>query len=379
MFAKSPMPWRGVVAAGLALLMVALSQPALAKTADQLRQVEQKLEAQKQEAQALEEKTKQTSASLNELRQKLIEAASRYQDKAEQQERLENKLDQLTDDIDVKSKALKTERHKLNLLTAALIELSRQPPITWFLQGGLTADHIHRAILLRAALPRLQSQAESFARDLDDLHQLQIDLAAQKHLLITAQQNLQGQQQDLDQLIKTRQGLLQRTEAQKESINKQLAALSSEAKDLRQLLERVTPKRQPKATGGLPSNLRPPVTGSLVKPYGAKDADGVVSQGLTYTALSGSPVVAPQTGKVVFAGPFRGYGKILILQHPGGYHSFLAGFGRIDADMGQEVGKGEPLGVLPVIKGTKPELYFEWRRNNEAVDPTSGIALSKGE
>jgi septal ring factor EnvC (AmiA/AmiB activator) len=84
-------------------------------------------------------------------------------------------------------------------------------------------------------------------------------------------------------------------------------------------------------------------------------------------------------GKVVFAGPFRGYGQILILQHAGGYHSFLAGFGRIDAEMGQDVAKGEPLGVLPAKNGTKPELYFEWRRNNEAVDPTAGIALSKSE
>jgi len=59
----------------------------------------------------------------------------------------------------------------------------------------------------------------------------------------------------------------------------------------------------------------------------------------------------------------------LILQHDGGYHSFLAGFGRIDADMGQDVEAGEPLGVLPVKEDTRPELYFEWRHNTEPVDP----------
>ena len=47
----------------------------------------------------------------------------------------------------------------------------------------------------------------------------------------------------------------------------------------------------------------------------------------------------------------------------------MAGFGRIDAEIGQEVEAGEPLGVLPVKGAARPELYFEWRRDNEPVDP----------
>jgi septal ring factor EnvC (AmiA/AmiB activator) len=366
---------------GFAILSLCISQSSYAKTAEELRQVEQQLEQQKQQADELDAKARETSASLQDLRQRLITAAANYQAKAEEQENLEDKLDQLTQDIDVKNKALRDEKHKLNLLTDALIELSRQPPETWFLQTGLTSDHIHRAILLRAALPHLKEQTETYVRDLASLNDLQVQLAEQKHLAIAAQENLQGQQHDLDQLIKARQGLLQRTEAQKEAISAQLVSLSSEAKDLRQLLDKVTPKHAPKSAppSGLTSSLKPPVAGTLAHPYGARDADGVISQGLTYSALPGSPVVAPMAGKVVFAGPFRGYGQILILQHAGGYHSFLAGFGRIDAEMGQEVGKGEPLGVLPVKRGSKPELYFEWRRNNEAIDPTAGIALSKSE
>jgi septal ring factor EnvC (AmiA/AmiB activator) len=174
--------------------------------------------------------------------------------------------------------------------------------------------------------------------------------------------------------------LLQRTEAEKQSINQQLAALSDQAKDLRQLLEKLTPKPkanphgrpQPPSSGGS-FTLKAPVAGNLIHGYGVRDADGVTTEGLTYAALPGSPVVAPQAGKIVFAGPFRGYGRIVILQHDGGYHSFLAGFARIDAEMGQEVAAGEPLGVLPAKTGTRPELYFEWRHNNEPVDPGPGL------
>ena len=84
-------------------------------------------------------------------------------------------------------------------------------------------------------------------------------------------------------------------------------------------------------------------------------------------------MVAPRAGRVVFVGPFRGYGQIMILQHANGYHSFLAGFGRIDAEMGQDVAAGEPLGVLPVKTGGRPELYFEWRHGEEPVDPINGL------
>ncbi len=351
---------------------------AWASTKDNLNKVESELDQQKQQAAALDEKARETSEGLRDLRQRLIAATAAFQAKEAEQEGLEDKLDELTQDIDAKNKALKDERHKLNILTDALIELSRQPPESEFLQSNLTSDHIHRAILLRALVPRLSAETETIARDLTSLGELQTQLAEQKHLAIVTQENLQGQQHDLDQLIRTRQGLLQRTEAQKEAIARQLVSLSSEAKDLRQLLDRVTPKHAPRAQEHvLRSALKPPVAGTLLHGFGTRDADGVVSQGLTYTALPGSPVVAPQAGRVVFAGPFRGYGQILILQHAGGYHSFLAGFGRIDADMGQEVGAGEPLGVLPVKSAAKPELYFEWRHNNEPIDPTEGIALSK--
>jgi septal ring factor EnvC (AmiA/AmiB activator) len=114
------------------------------------------------------------------------------------------------------------------------------------------------------------------------------------------------------------------------------------------------------------------VSGAVKRHFGDKDADGVTSEGLTFAAPSGAPIVAPYAGRVVFAGPFRGYGLIIILQHGNAYHSFLSGFGRIDAEMGQDVEAGEPLGVLPIKAGSKPELYFEWRRGDQPVNPGIG-------
>ena len=345
-----------------------------ADTKEKLKAVESTLNQRKAEAEALALKAQQESATLGDLRQQLIAASEALAQKQEEQKNLQDKQDELADDIASKRKALGDERRKLSSLVIALIELGRQPPETLLLQSGLTADHIHRTLYVRAILPRVKEEAEALGHDLLTLHDMKTRMAEQERLTAAAGDNLTEQRQKLDQLMKVRQGLLQRTEAQKADIQRQLVSLSTEAKDLRQLLERVTPKKAQKSLPqtGAPPSLKWPVSGQQIRRFGDKDADGVRSEGIAFAALSGAPVIAPAAGKVVFAGPFKGYGPIVILQHGGGYHSFLAGFGRIDAEMGEEVAAGEPLGVMPVKAGAKPELYFEWRRNSEPVDPLTG-------
>ena len=342
-----------------------------AATKDKLHEVETALGQHKEEEAALDRKAQETNENLKDLRQKLITATEALQAKSSDEERLREKLNDLAHDIASKNGDLAGERKNLNGLTEAFIEMSRQPPESLFLHTQLTSDHIHRAILLRAIVPRITDEANAITGDLNDLGNERKQMTEQKRLVAAAQTNMEAQRHNLDQLIGVRQGLLERTQTQKEAIAKQLVALTSEAQDLRQLLDRVIPKHA--SPSGVPHALRGslkwPVAGTVMRGFGARDVDGVKSEGLTFSAPSGSPVVAPDAGKVVFAGPFRGYGQIVILQHDGGYHSFLAGFGRIDAEMEEDVEAGEPLGVLPVKDGSKPELYFEWRHNSEPVDP----------
>lgn len=359
-------------------LAVLPAEAAPINTKAKLEKVQSQLNQQQEKAAALDEKAQETTEDLNALRGKLIKATESLQVKSQELNRLQENMGDLQEDIEAKKETLIKERKKLKGLTSAMISLSRRPPETLFLQSGLTMDHIHRAVLLRDLTPRIQEQAQSLAHDLEELQNTENKMAAHEKLLAAAQKNLEWQQHSFDQLIKTRQGLLQKTEEQKTVIAKQLVSLSSEAKNLRELLDKVSPQsRKPSLPPVLQPGLKWPVAGKVVRDFGAKDGDGVVSQGLTFAGLSGGPVVAPRTGKVVFVGPFKGYGEIVILQHEGNYHSLLAGFGRIDTDLGEDVAAGEPLGVLPVKTAGKPELYFEWRRNNEAVDPTAGITLSK--
>jgi septal ring factor EnvC (AmiA/AmiB activator) len=356
----------------LALLLLPMQLHA-ANTEDKLHKIENEVSQHKQEQAELDRKAEEASENLKDLRRKLIASTAALQAKAMEEERLKERLAALAHDIKSKKNALAGERKKLDQLTEALVALAQQPPESLLLHTQLTSDTIHRAMLLRAIVPRLKDETAEIAGDLADFATEHTQMLAQKRLVQQAHENMEAQRKGLDQLIATRQGMLDRTQAQKEEIAKHLVALTSEAQDLRQLLEKVTPKN---ALSSVPhmlhGALKVPVVGSILHGYGSKDADGVTSHGLTFAAPSGSPVVAPAAGRVVFAGPFKGYGQILILQHGGGYHSFLAGFGRIDAEMGQDVEAGEPLGVLPVKDEGRPELYFEWRRNTEPVDPGLG-------
>ncbi|MEI6986661.1 MAG: peptidoglycan DD-metalloendopeptidase family protein [Rhodospirillaceae bacterium] len=125
-------------------------------------------------------------------------------------------------------------------------------------------------------------------------------------------------------------------------------------------------------------SMRLPLAGRIVLAYGDLDRYGVTSRGLRIVAQPGTPVVAPANGTIKFAGRFRNYGQILIVEHSNGYHSLIAGLGRIDTAAGRSVFAGEPIGVVADQTDGLSELYFELRRNGQAINPQRGIPALDG-
>ncbi len=123
-----------------------------------------------------------------------------------------------------------------------------------------------------------------------------------------------------------------------------------------------------------------PVAGPVVREFGQTDDYGDVSQGITVATRSAAQVVSPTDGHVVFAGPFRTYGQLLILDAGDGYHVLLAGMNKIGVDVGQFVLAGEPVGAMGELRlasaeetsvGRKqPVLYIEFRKDGRSIDPT---------
>ena len=135
------------------------------------------------------------------------------------------------------------------------------------------------------------------------------------------------------------------------------------------------------------SSLTVPAAGRIVTRYGERmqRAGGRVSaKGIEIVTRPGAQVVSPYDGKVVYAGPFRSYGRILIIEHGGRYHSLLAGLERIDAVVGQWVLAGEPVGVMAgdteaggqgnSSAGRTPKLYVELRRTGQPINPLPWLA-----
>ena len=132
---------------------------------------------------------------------------------------------------------------------------------------------------------------------------------------------------------------------------------------------------QPPAAGMAEGHgrLTAPVAGSIVRAFGTATDAGPAS-GVSYQAPPNARVVSPCGGRVVFAGPFRSFGLLMIVDCGGGYHFVLSGLDRLDGQVGQTVQPGEPVGVMPAwdpqnAAGSRPTLYMELRKDGIPVNP----------
>jgi septal ring factor EnvC (AmiA/AmiB activator) len=123
--------------------------------------------------------------------------------------------------------------------------------------------------------------------------------------------------------------------------------------------------------------LRLPAQGRQLKTFGDTDATGAALKGISLQTREEARITAPADGWVVYAGPFRSYGQLLIINAGGGYHILLAGMSRIDVSLGQFVLAGEPIAVMgsPTASSgsgdeiSRPVLYVEFRKDGRPVDP----------
>jgi septal ring factor EnvC (AmiA/AmiB activator) len=134
--------------------------------------------------------------------------------------------------------------------------------------------------------------------------------------------------------------------------------------------------------------LRLPVNGVRIREFGGADGVGGTQKGLSIASRPGGEITAPCDGWVVYAGRFRSYGQLLILNAGGGYHVLLAGMERISVDLGQFVLTGEPVAVMgdgsqasPAgASGPKqPVLYVEFRKDGSPIDPSPWWATNESE
>ncbi|MCM5559789.1 murein hydrolase activator EnvC [Pleomorphomonas sp. JP5] len=298
--------------------------------------------------------------------------------------------------------SLATRRDVLIAVLSTAQRIGRQPPPALVVSPEDALKAVRSAVVLGAVLPEIRLEAEALQSDLDALVAERTRAAAERDRLRADAASIAEERQRLTLLIdkKTKE-----SEARAADLAAEKAKAEELAKNARSLEELIAGMKKalpvarsesPATTSPTPSaggrlgpaiafaeakgRLIPPVRGVNLQSFGDDNGLGGISQGQAIATRAGARVVSPADGRVVYAGPFRSYGQLLILDTGDDYHVVLAGMERIDVQLDQFVLTGEPVGVMgnqrlasaAVLDAsvTQPVLYVEFRKGGTSIDPS---------
>ena len=343
----------------------------------------------------------------------LIQAAKTEKKLAEDIDDIESRLVDLKTQQDGIRESLQGRRAVLTEVLAALQRMGLNPPPAILVAPEDALSSVRSAILLGAVVPELRAETEILVTDLAELHRVTTSILAERDRLKQTVAEQVAERERLDLLVAEKKALRTRTEQEIEAErfrSEQLAERATGLQDLITSLESeidavraaIEARREEEARFArlreteqvipeshrldasvpfdtLKKRLVPPVYGQFVRRFGEMDASGIHATGDTVQTQSGAIVTAPADGNVLFAGRFRSYGQLLILDAGGGYHIVLAGMGNLSVAQGQNVLAGEPVGAMgerrvasAVALGDpseQPELFIEFRKDKKPVDP----------
>jgi septal ring factor EnvC (AmiA/AmiB activator) len=285
---------------------------------------------------------------------------------------------------------------------AVMQRIGAQPTPALMLAPDDALASVRAAILLGAVVPELRGEAQKLATDLEQLAALRRDILKERETFAANQAALQEERIRIRALIEERQRQFGEQQKAFEAERNRSAALAKEAGTVQDLVTRLEKEiaeaaerdaKAPKIAPQVPfaetkGKLALPAAGKLVRAFGAESPSGGSEKGLSLATRPGAEVNAPCEGRVVFAGAFRNYGQLLIINAGGGYHILLAGMESITVDLGQLVVAGEPVAVMS--SGPKPSptsasgfsepiLYVEFRKNGISIDPAPWWAATENE
>lgn len=312
-----------------------------------------------------------------------------------QQSNLEQQTEQLNDDI----KRIK-ETIGNNLRVAYL--LGNQAPIATLLShdNALSSERELYYIKTLVAqsinqLKTLKQTEHAQAQNTRALEHTQVELNAAQSQLATALNEHRAQLAKQNKLLKkisqqanAQSRRLAQLLAQKKELDDQIAALNAKA-----TADHAKPNRPRRETAPKQSNSSAPVsksktgpsskaasdqksqdgipiTGRIIRSYGASIAEGDMrSQGILFSAPTGTAVRSVAAGKVVFADQMKGWGNLVILRHAHGYLSLYAHNSELKVHTGMRVKKGALLGLSGAINGRQTGIYFEVRKGDDTINP----------
>ncbi len=394
----------GMIILGLASLQAQAQTPL--PQSEELSSVEQDLTLSTAAQEKIKTEVADALQAQEEISVKLIDLARQIQSQETAIATTEARILQLRKEAITIRADLAEKQDVLSELLAGLQRLEQNPPPALVVEPRDVLSALRGAMMFGSIVPELRGQAEALAAKLTRLDKIKGDVETEKLALDEAMTGFRTSQIELAELVQQKKQLVFDSARKLESEKARAAELAGKAKSLRQLVadlaaarlkEEAEKSRQAVALDAerkrqeesqakprmvfsqSQGRLEYPVQGQILKRYGDDDGLGSSLRGFAVATRKTAQITAPVDGRVEFAGPFRSYGQLLILNPGEGYLVLLAGMNQISVEIGQTVRAGEPLGIMgdgpssvtllgDEVEEQRPVLYVEFRKDGEAVD-----------
>ena len=397
--------------------------PAKISPALELQGIEETLQASDEQRRKIEAEIEAIKADRLRLNAALIDTAARVKLDEDSVSTFEVQLRTMLGSEDAIRRSLESRRAVVAEVLASLQRMGGKPLPALLVRPEDVIASIRTSMLLGAVLPELRAESEALASDLADLLNLRKSITGARDGLARHAAALSLERLRLGKLMQAKRGMLADAEAAMGAERLRAAELARNAASLRDLIAAMegemaasqhaaelarkaeeTQKQtaeadsaaiQKKLDSGAfrdVSRLSPaipfmeakgllpaPVSGAVVKAFGSPDGIGGTEKGLSFRTFRRASVVSPADGWVSYAGPYRTYGQLLIINAGGGYYVVLAGMSSVNVDAGQFVLVGEPVAFMGeksarsaaaiAVGATEPVLYIEFRKDGIPIDP----------
>lgn len=389
--------------------------PAANVSASEVAKMEAEAKRVSKEHQQMEQKANKLKEELKNVNKKMIAAAKKIQNGEDELRKKQEELEVLQKHLNESEEKFNSENDMLIETLAALQNLALRPSEAVLVQPLSPVEVMRSSILLRGSVHALESRASSIRQSIEDISNQKKQIASRLQDLEKDNKILAQQQEDMKKLSQQKSTMYSQISSKSEEAKKKADMLASQAHNLRDLLEKLEKQKEiarrqmaekarlareqaadkmRKENHGLEvsyeaennvtvpetpvtgfskakGRLSRPARGPLVTAFHSELSKGVVSNGIDIKTAAKAQVIAPFDGTVIYAGPFKNFANLVIIDHGEGYTSLLSGLGETDTEVGQSLLAGEPVGTMPA--DTNSKLHMEIRKNNHPVDPNEWI------
>ena len=355
----------------------------------QLHETLENLAASKENAAALKEQINQTENSLVKLQKRAAELATRLQESEARVSAAEDAKDNVNATLAAKQKDFDTRKAEYATTIANLLRMRELPPTALFTNPANIHQLMRAASVLEETNRVVATKALRLRQETSQLKRLRTEASLREAETHREKTELAAAENDLKRELLARQKLYAKLNDDHARAEEKIADLSRESQSLQELIGKLAEESRARsnirALNGKPEHPRTgsfslnkgsfksPVMGTIIHRFGERKNENETYRGMVFKARKGAAVVAPTDGEVVFTGPFRDYGNMVLIKHSNGYISLIAGLGEVSASLNQSAIRGEPIGTTPTSGAG--EVYVELRDNDaKPIDPANWFA-----